>query len=310
MSPKPSSSSPLARRSSGGGREQKRPSQTRTHFSSSGRGSWDGIWDYYIRPGSQADNINNRIDIQFHDAVDRSKKGNFYFRSAYRQEADFTLKNLTQIGDPTEEEKQIRKMMASDVSVSKNYQRLASQALLDAFAVADAKMTLAEFRENVIGELNRTILDLFPNLDLNTLGNPLEEGTFRFNKGQISGFKYKNLSGGEKAAFDLILDIVVKKKAYANSVYCIDEPELHMNTRLQGGLLDAILKVLPQESQLWISTHSIGMMRKAQELWRKNPLEVVFLDFGSIDPDTTSVLRPSRPTKSFWQNILSLRWMT
>ena len=33
-------------------------------------------------------------------------------------------------------------------------------------------------------------------------------------------------------------------------------------------------------SQLWIATHSIGMVRKAQDLWRDNPDSVVFLDFG------------------------------
>ena len=32
---------------------------------------------------------------------------------------------------------------------------------------------------------------------------------------------YKNLSGGEKAAFDLLLDLHVKKKYFPDSLYCI-----------------------------------------------------------------------------------------
>lgn len=197
-------------------------------------------------------------------------------------------------------------MILGDMSVSKNYQRLASQALVDAFAHAQETMTLAEFRERVIGELKRNILALFPDLILNSLGNPLEEGTFRFDKGVSKSFKYKNLSGGEKAAFDLILDIIVKRKAYPDSIYCIDEPESHMNTRLQGQLLAALLDVMPEKCQLWISTHSIGMMRKAQQIWQKNNESVAFLDFGLVDPDKPAKISPSRPTREFWERVLSV----
>jgi len=40
---------------------------------------------------------------------------------------------------------------------------------------------------------------IFPGFSLNGLGNPLTNGTFRFDKGTSRGFLYKNLSGGEKA---------------------------------------------------------------------------------------------------------------
>jgi len=42
------------------------------------------------------------------------------------------------------------------------------------------------------------------------------------------------------------------------SVYCIDEPELHLNPAIHGKLLDVILAVLPKNAQLWLATHSIG----------------------------------------------------
>ena len=68
----------------------------------------------------------------------------------------------------------------------------------------------------------------------NSLGNPMTDGTFRFTKGASQRFSFKNLSGGEKAVFDLILDLVVARHSYDDTVFCIDEPESHMNARLQA----------------------------------------------------------------------------
>ena len=92
-------------------------------------------------------------------------------------------------------------MIESDATVSQNYQRLASQAFEDVFANEPAATTVGEFREKVIGQLRTVIGRLFNGLVLNSLGNPLSDGTFRFDKGVSRSFEYRNLSGGEKAAF-------------------------------------------------------------------------------------------------------------
>jgi len=181
---------------------------------------------------------------------------------------------------------------------------LAADAFEDAFDKEDETKTLKEFREGAIGEIGAAVRRLFPDLDLNTLGNPLSEGTFRFTKGAITGFSYKNLSGGEKAAFDLLLDMVVKRRIFNDTVFGIDEPESHMNTRLQGALLGELYDLIPEGSQMWVATHSIGMMRKARELYEKQPSEVIFLDFEGHDFDQPVVLRPVAPTRSFWERIL------
>jgi hypothetical protein len=157
-----------------------------------------------------------------------------------------------------------------------------------------------------VGELRYGLRRLFPDLVLNSLGNPLDDGTFRFDKGASTRFEYMNLSGGEKAAFDLLLDIFVKRLSFEDAVYCIDEPEAHMNTRLQGALLEELYRLLPEQSQLWIATHSIGMVRRARELATRFPESVMFLDFGAHDFDNKVVLSPSRPTRAFWENILSV----
>ncbi len=67
----------------------------------------------------------------------------------------------------------------------------------------------------------------------------------------------------------------MKRLSFNDTVFCIDEPEIHMNTRLQGKLLEELFKLLPDNCQLWIATHSIGMMRRARDLQEANPGEVL-----------------------------------
>ena len=123
-----------------------------------------------------------------------------------------------------------------------------------------------------------------------------------FRKGTSQNWKYKNLSGGEKAAFDLILDFVVKAQRFDNTVFCIDEPEVHMHTSVQAALLQEMLLQLPPAGQLWIATHSAGMMRAARDLYQQRPGEVVFLDFGGgKNFDQPVTMRPSEPDRAFWK---------
>ena len=197
-------------------------------------------------------------------------------------------------------------MIDPDGTVSSNYQRLASSAFESAFTTHPGNMTLHEFREQTIGEIGRAVSRLFPDLKLNTLGNPLQDGTFSFAKGVTSKFSYKNLSGGEKAAFDLLLDFIVKKSTFDDTVYVIDEPEAHMNTRLQGALLGELYNLVPDGSQLWISTHSIGMMRHARKLHQQDPSKVVFLDFEGHDFDKPTTVSPAVPSRAFWERVLKV----
>ena len=141
---------------------------------------------------------------------------------------------------------------------------------------------------------------MFPDLELNSLGNPLREGTFRFTKGLSQGFVFKNLSGGEKAAFDLILDLVVARRDYDNTVFCIDEPESHMNMRLQAKLLSVLYSLIPENCQLMLATHSIGMMRLARDIESNAPGSVIFLDFGDRNFDTPQIIEPAKADRTFW----------
>ena len=230
-----------------------------------------------------------------------------YVRTAYRHEADFALNALSHVGSVVEEQRsRTFRLIDSDQVVSKNYQRLASESLRYVLEEGPPEETFGEFRESLIGQLRDSMQRLFPGLVINSLGDPLAEGTFKFSKGDSSEVLYKNLSGGEKAAFDLLLDMLVKKREYNDTVFFIDEPEAHISVPLQPGLLKELLSLVPNNSQLWIATHSIGMMRKARELWQQSPGQVTFLDFDGMDFDAQTRIPCSRPDKPFWKRAVQV----
>nr|WP_246519737.1 AAA family ATPase [Ancylobacter lacus] len=266
------------------------------------RYGWSGDTKYYNRPEDTIRNINDRISVTT-DANKRFAPGNVYIRTAYRNDHEFTTHALTRQGAILER-LSLSRLIEPDATVSTNYQRLASQAMEDVFVNESAKTTIGDFREKLIGEVRSPLKRLFPDLSFVGIGNPLDQGSFHFDKGASKGFDYKNLSSGEKASFDLILDLVVKKRSYPNAIYCIDEPEAHMNARLQGALLGEIVGLLPSESQLWIASHSIGMMRKAREMYDVDPASVSFINFSGHDFDQVVTLTPSKPTRAFWEGVM------
>ena len=139
-----------------------------------------------------------------------------------------------------------------------------------------------------------------------TIGDPLSNGSFYFEKGTSKDFHYKNLSAGEKSAFDLLLDLIIKSKYYTDTIFCIDEPEAHMHTRLQSKLLAEMYRLIPKHSQLWISTHSIGMLKQAEELELATPNTVIFLDFDNRDFDSEEIITPAKISKSIWNRFFEL----
>ncbi|CAJ2375851.1 MAG: hypothetical protein IBGAMO2_130052 [Arenicellales bacterium IbO2] len=197
-------------------------------------------------------------------------------------------------------------MIDNDEAAEQNYMRLLSQVLEGVLESKKGSMTLEEFREEILVKIQDSVKLLFPDLVLNKLRSFSAGGeTLRFDKGGVEGFAYDNLSGGEKAAFDLILDFVVKRQEFDDTVFCIDEPEAHIAVGIQGKLLDVIYRLVPDNCQLWIATHSIGMMRKAYELYKKDSGKVVFLDFDVRDFDNQKgeVIEPAKMDRALWKRM-------
>lgn len=275
--------------------------------------SWKGrkhpLWenDYHRKVGSEltVHKPSDAVEVQFYDLSPdepvESIKKSFYFRSAYRNESEFEVRRFERSVDLLDETR-IMRMIDEDRTVSRNYQRIVSGATRDIFKIREqSQETVAEFRDGRIGEISEPFSKLFHDIELNDLGDPFQDGSFYFAKGISKRFSFKNLSGGEKAAFDLILDIVVAKQKYDNTVFCIDEPESHINPQLQAKLLSVLYDLVPENCQLVLATHSIGMMRRARDIERRYPETVVFLNFGGQNFDERQTVEPCKPDRKFWE---------
>ncbi|MCD7710111.1 MAG: AAA family ATPase, partial [Porphyromonadaceae bacterium] len=99
-----------------------------------------GDKDYYIKEADkdiiESDNwYDNQVSILFHDAkLTNSDKihGSFYFRTAYRNDPDFTTNSLSKQNNPKDQIKYAT-LMNTDRTVSENYQRLVSNTLSGVF---------------------------------------------------------------------------------------------------------------------------------------------------------------------------------
>lgn len=226
-------------------------------------------------------------------------------RTAYRNSSTlpYTINRI----DLTKERRR-GSLIENDEVFASNYWKLAFQWLERSSEIGENPQELVELQNEILGELRDALGNLFndPPLVLKNLGNPLDGNLFQFDKGTSERFSFQNLASGEKAALDLLLDVIVTKAEYNETIICIDEPEAHIHTKLQGQLLEELYNLIPDNAQLWIATHSIGMVRKAYEIWHADPDSVVFLDFGKDDSgqdryfDGPVKIEPAKPNANFW----------
>ncbi len=272
----------------------------RWHSLSSRGEAWSD--DYHMKVGVHKIQQwkEDQLDVRFHTQFsEQDKKKLIYVRSAYRNDPEYQTQSLKKLANPLDE-RRVNRMIDNDAAIGRNYQRLAAQ-VFDIFETTP-QMT-DQFIERIIAPIRAPLQRLFPSLVLNDLANPLTDGTFRFTKGKSRGFNFKNLSGGEKAAFDLILDLAIATRAYDNTVFCIDEPESHMNGRLQAELLSVLYSQVPDNCQLVLATHSISIMRRARDIAAQQPGSVVFLDFDGHDFDQPVTITPAKVDTAFWTSV-------
>lgn len=281
------------------------------YYQLNGFGQLGGQQDYIEKKGLNPTNAQwdqGNVKIKFIDdpQIDHNMmKGKFYFRTAFRNEPDFSLSQLNKQHNPTENIR-LSTLMENDLAVSANYQRLVSQTLFGLYNEDNNSLTVEQLREQLIGKIKNSLSSVFNDLRLSSIGDPLANGSFYFEKGQSKDFHYKNLSAGEKAVFDLLLDMIMQSDYYSDAIFCIDEPEAHMHTRLQSKVLRELYNLTPEHSQLWISTHSFGMLKEAELIENEHNGTVVFLDFGDKDFDDTETIRPAHIGKSIWNKFYDL----
>ena len=226
-----------------------------------------------------------------------------YVRTAYRHTSKFSVSQMTKIDESEYWRLDTgRNLSEPDQEVERNYHRVYAQIMREVFQ--QEKRTNFQIRENVIGQVRDSLQSIFSDLRLHSLDDSEGQSTFYFEKGEAKRYNYVNLSGGEKAAFDLLLDFIVRKESYSNAVMCIDEPEVHMGLGAQSRLLEILYELIPEKSQLWLGTHSIGILRASKRILEANPGKVALLDFSGQDFDQKVRMEPiTNPDRTLWETL-------
>lgn len=164
----------------------------------------------------------------------------------------------------------------------------------------------SEAKKHIIEELNKSLkecLDLY----ITSLGDIEDnKGTLFFSKSDYKGieFEFNVLSSGEKEVVDILLDLYLRQEEYNDTVFLIDEPELHINTAIQRRLLIEINKLIGEKCQLWVATHSIGFLRALQEELKE---DCQIIEFRADVPwaTTEQILTPIQKNRKQWSRIFA-----
>lgn len=162
----------------------------------------------------------------------------------------------------------------------------------------------SEAKLHIIGELNQAISNCL-DLEITSLGDIEDnKGTLYFTKSDYNGseFEYNVLSAGEKEVVDILLDLYLRKEEYDDSIFIIDEPELHINTAIQRKLLIEINRLIGENCQLWVATHSIGFLRALQEEL-KDQSQIIEFQADVPWASTEQTLYPIVKNRNQWSRI-------
>ncbi|XMB87482.1 AAA family ATPase [Mycoplasmatota bacterium WC44] len=143
-------------------------------------------------------------------------------------------------------------------------------------------------------------------VEIDNLGN-IEEGKgtlFFRKKDYVNPFEFNVLSSGEKEVVDILLDLYLRQDTYSDSIFIIDEPELHLNTSIQRKLLTEINKLVGENCQIWIATHSIGFLRSLQDEL-KNDCQIIEFKKENNWANQSYTLTPLKNNRANWKSIFS-----
>lgn len=161
----------------------------------------------------------------------------------------------------------------------------------------------SEAKSKIIGDLNNSLKNCL-DLEITSIGNiEASQGTLYFKKADHpKDFDFNVLSSGEKEVVDILLDLYLRQDEYDDTVFLIDEPELHINTSIQKKLLLEINKLVGENCQIWITTHSIGFLRALQDDL-KNECQIIQFQKGINWASTPQVLIPIKKSLAKWKEI-------
>lgn len=163
--------------------------------------------------------------------------------------------------------------------------------------------TPSQAKAKIIGDLNSSLNNCL-DIEIISIGNiEANEGTIYFKKhDHPKEFEFNVLSSGEKEVVDILLDLYLRQEEYNDTVFLIDEPELHINTSIQKKLLLEINKLVGSDCQIWVATHSIGFLRALQEDL-KDECQIIQFKKGINWASTQQTLTPIKKSLSKWKEI-------
>jgi AAA15 family ATPase/GTPase len=215
----------------------------------------------------------------------------FYGRSAFRHSPYITTNNKT--ANITADTDRPKFLIDSDQRFINDVPAFVNKILSEVFN--EQNQVVGEvLRERYIVPINKALANIFGeeqstslsliNISLPTIDDFLE---ITFKKG-TSEFGYELLSSGEKEIFGILLNLLVRRESFQDTIYFIDELDVHLNTSLQYSLLKEITENwIPENCQFWTASHSLGFIQYARE-----SEEAVILDFNQFDFDLPQTIVP------------------
>lgn len=251
-----------------------------------------------------ASNIDVIFDSGTYSDIMSKRKNNtqtiFSFRSPYRFNSKLMIKDIKSLNEISKNDYGAPFTMAVDSRMENNYRRILGK-YQDLAEKEDIK--LSEARERIIGILTQAISNCL-NLEIVRIGTVESgKGTLFFKKNDYTDeFEYDVLSAGEKEVVDILVDLYLRRDDYNDTIFIIDEPELHINTSIQRKLLNEIVKMIGNNCQLWIATHSIGLMRALREDFHDDA-QIIEFDGENKWAQQAYTLQPIKGTRLEWSRI-------
>ena len=224
------------------------------------------------------------------------------FRSSFRYNGSLHVSEIKAVSDIAKNDFGASSAADIDQRIEQSYRRL--QIKYNNF-MYQTDSRPSEAKAHIIGELNKAIQSCLA-IEIESFGNiEANEGSFYFKKSDTPyPFEYNVLSSGEKEVLDILLDLYLRRDDYNDSIYIIDEPELHLNTAIQRKLLIEINRMVPENCQIWIATHSIGFLRALQDEL-KDQAQIIEFKAGNNWASQEYTLTPVKSSRKTWQEIFS-----
>ena len=257
-------------------------------------------------PGFDHHNIDIMFDKGSFDAVRRERKSSgkentiFSFRRPYRYSSNLKVDEVRAVNEIRLNYYGASFSSDLDDKMEENYRRL--NIRYNKYLNSE-NCRPSEAKAKIIGDLNKALENCL-DLKITSIGDIEDsKGTLYFIKpDHPSDFDFNVLSAGEKEVVDILLDLYLRQDEYADTVFLIDEPELHINTAIQKNLLIEINKLIGENCQIWIATHSIGFLRALQTNFNEE-CQIIHFPEGIDLAATPHTLFPVPKTRTQWMEI-------